>query len=123
MGRRAAFPDVGLDGGGAHSSREREVDGGGAVCSGTGAVRTEHATPFSTLAGDSPHRGRAAVWAVARPSVARVGQAHLIAGPGYLAVVESVWPGPAFRRVSRSGGPDRVGGHGTWEPEWDAGGV
>ena len=55
VARRAAFADLGVDGGRADSGRVREVDGMGAVRAGAGAVRAEYATAVSALAGESPH--------------------------------------------------------------------
>src|SRR5262245_64391812 len=113
MARRAAFADISLDGGRADSGRVCEGDSMGALRAGTGAVRAAYAAPLPTLASESPHRGHAAVWPTDSASVARVGNPHLVAGLGYVGVVESVLPDSPFRGVSRPGGASRVGGGGA----------
>ena len=115
VARRAAFTDLGVDGGGADSSGVRKVDGLGAVRAGAGAVRAEYATPLSALAGESPHRGRAALWAADSAGVTGMGNAHAVSGPGYVHVMESVLSDPALGGVSRAGGADGVGSDRAWE--------
>src|SRR5215510_150291 len=109
MARRAAFTDIGVDGGRADSSRVREVDGVGAVRARPSPVRAEYATPLSALARESSHRGRTVVWTADSARVTGMGVAYVVSGVGYLPVMESVLSHPPLGGVSGPRGASRMG--------------
>src|SRR5215213_292768 len=109
VARRAPCTELGVDGGGAESSRVRQVDGLDTVRAGAGAVRAEYATPLSALVSELPDQGGAAVWAAHSAGAPGLGDAHGVSGVGYVHIVESVLPHPPLGRVSRSRGAGRVG--------------